>query len=90
MQNYPKQKEPSESNIDKWADCIRLLRTYDKKGEFEIEKVLRWSQMDYFWRQNVRSGKKFREQYDALFIKMMSNIDKPIPKKYDGEKIRND
>jgi hypothetical protein len=49
-----------------WADAERLLLEKDERPREEAERLLRWSQGHEFWRSNVRSMPKFREQYDQL------------------------
>ena len=36
----------------------------------DIEKVIKFSQQDDFWKLNILSADKLRKQYDKLFIKM--------------------
>ncbi|HDY89358.1 MAG TPA: hypothetical protein ENH82_14740 [bacterium] len=87
MRNYPNQTEPKEHILKKWADCVRLLREVNKRVPKDIEKVLKWSQQDYFWKQNIRSGNSLRKQYDELTIKMEAKSPSDKNSKYDGEKI---
>lgn len=52
-----------------WRNSARLLLDRDKRPLDEALDVLAWSQDDEFWRANIRSMPKFREQYDALRLK---------------------
>jgi hypothetical protein len=49
-----------------WLDAMRLLIDTDERAAQEVVKVLRWCQLDSFWKTNVLSAPKFREQYDKL------------------------
>lgn len=49
-----------------WLDAERLLLERDGRDPGEAERLIRWCQSDEFWRGNVLSMPKFREQYDRL------------------------
>lgn len=49
-----------------WRDEARRLIDRDGRPLDEIQKVIRWSQRDQFWRKNVLSMPTFRKQYDRL------------------------
>lgn len=49
-----------------WRDEARRLIDRDKRPVEEIRDVIRWCQRHPFWRKNVLSMPKFREQYDRL------------------------
>lgn len=54
-------------NITKaWRDAARLMIDRDGIGEAEIHRLIDWCQTDDFWRTNILSMPKFREQYDKL------------------------
>lgn len=53
----------------KWIAQARLLRTEDKRTPEQIEAVVRFSQADPFWRQNILSMPKLREKWDQLVMK---------------------
>jgi hypothetical protein len=57
-------KKPTISNA--WLDAGRLLLTADGRTFEDAMAVLEWSQASVFWRANVRSMPKFRDQYDQL------------------------
>jgi len=56
--------------VQKEAYYFDLLIRKDGKDLDEIVQVLEWSQEDPFWRNNIKSGYKFREQYDRLLQEM--------------------
>jgi hypothetical protein len=50
----------------KWRlECDRLMRLDGRTAE-QIERAIRWSQRDAFWRANVLSMPTLREKYDQL------------------------
>lgn len=67
--NNPKHKTISEKTLQDWALEVDLMVRRDHRSYEEIEKVLRWSQEDSFWRTNILSMGKFRKQFDQLFLK---------------------
>ena len=44
----------------------------DKIAADDIAAVIEWSQNDNFWRSNVLSGKKVREKYQQLRMRIES------------------
>ena len=71
------QKHLAESpkQIRLWADSFRLMREIDKATHDQIMGVMRWlfeseHKDAQWWRGNIRSGEKFREQ----FIRLVSII----------------
>jgi hypothetical protein len=42
----------------------------DGRSPPEIEAVIRWSQTDPFWRNNILSPAKLREKWPQLVLKM--------------------
>ena len=49
-----------------WKDSARLLLDKDGRTVDQVERAIRWSQSDDFWRANVMSMPKLREKYDQL------------------------
>ncbi len=70
VKNYPNLKSPSEEDIQRWANDIDKCNRIDGYSWDDIADVLHFSQKSKFWRQNIRSGAKFREQYERLLIQM--------------------
>jgi hypothetical protein len=70
--NYPfaKIKEISQSNYDD----IEKLNRIDGYEFKIIEAVIRWSQQDEFWKQNIRSTSKLREKFETLLVKAQSKF----------------
>jgi len=72
---YTKTADGKEYFIQKEAYHFDLLIRKDGKKIEEILRVLEWSQKDSFWQKNIKSGSKFREQYDKL-LEQMGEVDK--------------
>ena len=60
----------TENQLDKWADDIDKIHRIDGRSWEDIEKVIRWAKDDKFWRDNIISGAKLRQQFDQLIIKV--------------------
>lgn len=73
--NNPKAKIPG--SLDGWALELGRCHRLDGYDWQEIERVLRWSQADAFWKANIRSGGKLREQMDRLVIESQRGNGKP-------------
>lgn len=63
----PNYREP---DLQKWAVHIDRLIRLDERTPAEVERVIRWSQQDEFWRGNILSAEKLRNQTDTLEAKM--------------------
>jgi hypothetical protein len=64
--NDPNGKRPTVTKA--WLNAERLLLDRDER-EFDVaERLIRWCQKDDFWRGNIRSMPKFRQQYGTLFL----------------------
>lgn len=71
----PNKKPATERCLQAWADAFDKCHRLDGYEWDEIGKVLKFSQEDPFWQQNILSGKKFREKYLQLLSKMMARSD---------------
>ena len=49
-----------------WRDAARLMLDADKRRVDQIHKAIDWCQANEFWRKNIRSMPKLREQYVRL------------------------
>lgn len=63
----------SEEQRQRWAKDIDLMIRKDKLDVDVIAEVIEWCQQDSFWRSNILSGKKLREKYLQLSIRMSNN-----------------
>ena len=66
----PKHKEPK---LQSWSKHIDLMIRIDKRDVDEIEHIIKWSQKDEFWQDNILSTNKLRKQYDQLYLKAIKN-----------------
>ena len=58
-----------------WAAEIDKLQRLDGRPWPEIERIIRWCQANDFWRANILSGKKLRQQFTQLLAQ--ANRDLP-------------
>lgn len=70
-ENNPKFPK-SESQRQRWAKDFDLMIRRDKIDADDIAEVVEWCQRDNFWRSNILSGKKLRERYQQLKMRMES------------------
>lgn len=70
-ENNPKFPQ-NESQRQRWAKDFDLMLRIDKIDADDIAAIIEWSQNDNFWRSNILSGKKLREKYQQLAMKMNS------------------
>jgi len=52
-----------------WRDAARLLMDNDGRTEDQVHRAIDWCQDDEFWRSNVLSMPKLRQQYDRLRLR---------------------
>lgn len=69
-----------EQTIQRWSQDIDRLLRIDlnlKPGEInkDFRDVLSFSQTSPFWQKNILSGKKLREQYGALLVRIQEDND---------------
>ena len=69
-------KPESEETKQKWAADFDKCHRLDGHPWDEIESVLLFCQSDSFWRTNIRSGAKFRTQFDQLRDRMEAAHDR--------------
>ena len=88
MQNTKKKiREPTEANLQSWADTFRLMEstTADNLPWEEIKETLKWTVSDSFWGAVIQSADSFRKNYARL---VMSSERKP-PDEDDGPVYRD-
>ena len=59
-----------EAQRQRWAKDIDLMLRIDKLDPDDVARTIQWCQQDNFWKSNILSGKKLREKYQQLRIKM--------------------
>lgn len=76
LDNNPNHRELSEDRrdgtIQRWASDIDKMNRLDNRAWDDIGDMIDWCQNDNFWKGNILSGKKLREQYDKMFFRMDS------------------
>lgn len=65
----PGHKEP---NLNTWTNTIRLMRERDGRKREEILGLWKWANKHSFWKSNILSPEKLREQWDRLVIQRKS------------------
>lgn len=70
-ENNPKFPQ-NESQRQRWAKDFDLMIRRDKIDADDIAEVIDWCQNDSFWRSNILSGKKVREKYQQLRMRIES------------------
>lgn len=62
----PGHKKP---DIQEWARHIDLMIRVDGRKVDDIEKLIKWTQEDDFWQNNILSTASLRKKYDTLWLK---------------------
>ena len=70
LKNNPSKKHPTPTQLRSWANEVRLMRERDGRIHEEIEKVIRWSQSDSFWKTIILSMGNLRDKFDMLTLRM--------------------
>ncbi|UVA80455.1 helix-turn-helix domain-containing protein [Pandoraea commovens] len=63
---HPKHRQP---DMESWARDVRLMRERDNHSRREIAALFDWANRDAFWRRNILSPGKLRDQWDQLVIR---------------------
>lgn len=61
---------------DKAALEVERLHRIDGRSYEQIEGIMRWSQQDSFWRDNIQSTPTLRKKFDQLYAKAKSEHEK--------------
>jgi len=72
VENNP-QAKITASQLNGWADDVRLMLDRDHRDPAEVRAVIDWCQRDEFWKANILSASKLRKQFDQLRMKMLSS-----------------
>lgn len=70
-------KSEKETNLDSWANKIRLIRENDSHSVREIYELFDWANRHHFWGSNILCPQKLREKWDRL----------KLQKEREGEKV---
>lgn len=67
LPNYRElRKEKKEKTRQRWAEDINKAIRLDNRHPEELRDLIIWCQEDGFWKGNILSGSKLRQQYDKL------------------------
>lgn len=58
--------------LEKWANTIRLMRERDDRNHREICDMFKWANQHSFWKDNILSPEKLRQQWQKLTIRRNS------------------
>lgn len=58
----------NETTIERWAVDIDLMLRHDQRSFDDAKQVIDFAQKSTFWRANILSGSKLREQFDQLWL----------------------
>jgi hypothetical protein len=61
---------------EKWAEDINKLFRIDGRSYKQIQFMIRWTQQDQFWSQNILSASKLREKFNDLIPKIKAQANK--------------
>lgn len=64
----PNHKEP---DLNEWGIEVDRMIKIDKRDPSQIRKLIDWAMQDSFWRGNILSTHKLREQFDTLVIRSL-------------------
>ena len=71
----PDFKEP---DLEKWDREMDFIIRIDKREPERIKEIIDWVFKSQFWRSNILSPKKLREQFDKLELQKASNAEKDL------------
>lgn len=67
LENNPKKKKPK---LEKWAEDFNKMRRLDNFTPKEIQDLILFSQKHHFWKTNILSASKLRQQQETLTLQM--------------------
>ncbi len=72
-----KQNNPAwqmRGNPDKWSEDINKIHRIDNRTYEQIAFMIRWTQKDPFWSQNILSASKLRDKFNDLIPKVKGRV----------------
>lgn len=69
-----------KGNKETWAEHIEKLHRIDGRTYEQIEYMIRWTQADAFWQQNILSTAKLRDKFNDLIPKLKASVTKEMHK----------
>ncbi len=73
LERNPGHRKP---DLQKWALHVDRMFRLDSRRADDIEAVIKWSQIDGFWQNNIISTQKLREKFDQLYLRMEAENNK--------------
>ncbi len=74
LERNPDYKRP---DLQRWSLHVDRMIRLDCRRTEDIEAVIKWSQADGFWQNNIISTQKLRDKFDQLYMKMEADNAKP-------------
>lgn len=74
-ENFPNRTLPTPAQFKSWAGEADRINRIDKHPWPEVLTLLEWSQADPFWKSNILSMSKFRQQWTQLLAKQAQGAD---------------
>ncbi|MBO1003144.1 replication protein [Pseudogracilibacillus auburnensis] len=75
----------AKANLQRYADDFRKLVELDGVDKRQVKEVIDWVTQDEFWKTNILSAAKLRQQFMKLAIRMNADKNKQQPKQqYDS------
>lgn len=78
MRNYRFIKPMKPDKLTRDAEELERMHRIDGYSYQLIEAVITWSQQDNFWKQNVRSVKSLRKQFESLMVKAQTQMQRVV------------
>ena len=69
---------PADPDWHLWANDVRLMRTLDGRTHKQICELYKRVNQDAFWKKNIKSPSKLREQWDEVTLKLSPAVNRPV------------
>lgn len=69
----------------RWHDACRLMLDVDGRTPEQVRAAIDWCQQSEFWRSNIMSMSKLREQYERLRLRALEERQKAMPSEPDAQ-----
>lgn len=68
---------PADPDWNLWANDVRLMRTLDGRTHKQICELYKRVNQSDFWKKNIKSPSKLREQWDEVTLKLSPAANRP-------------
>lgn len=72
--------------METWAEHIEKLHRIDGRTYQQIEYMIRWTQANDFWQQNILSTAKLREKFNDLIPKLKADLQRQHTRQQEASK----